>query len=113
MSRWENMDISSLDFPDLPEREEVLLNADGEPSETDSSFAKMVATTSEEKTEYRFYVRYGRGTIINPNLMGRRIDDKIYKFKKVSKATFELYRKYLLSKNLLFFTYARRSLMGE
>ena len=35
------------------------------------------------------------------------------KFKKVSKATFDLYKKYLSSKNLLHFTHARRSLMGE
>lgn len=113
MSRWENVDVSSLDLPDLPEREEVFLDVDGNPSEVHTAFAKKVSTTSEDKTENRFYVRFGRGTIVNPNLMGKRINDKLYTFRKVSKKTFDLYRKYLLTKNLLFFTYARRSLMDE
>lgn len=113
MSRWENMDLSGLDLPDLPEREEVFIGADGETSEPDSSFAKMVSTTTGDKTENRFYIRFGRGNIVNPNLMDKRINDKLYRFRKVSKKTFDLYRKYLLTKNVLFFTFARRALLDE
>ena len=113
MSRWENVDVSSLELPDLPERDEVFLDADGNPSEASLAFAKKVATTSEDKVENRFYIRFGRGTIVNPNLMDKRINDKVYQFRKVANKTFDLYRKYLLTKNLLFFTYARRALMDE
>jgi len=113
MSRWENEDITQLGLSKLPEREEVFLGADADSVEESKAFAKIVNTTSEDKQEQRFYIRFGRGEILDAHRMDKRIDEKLYKFKKVSKATFNLYKKYLSSKNLLHFTHARRSLMGE
>jgi len=113
MSRWENEDISELGLPDLPKRTEIFLDSNGGPSDEGTAFAKVVSTISEQEQEQRFYIRFGRGEILDAHRMDKRIDDKIYKFKKVSKATFDFYKKYLSSKNLLHFTHARRSLMGE
>tara|TARA_R100001244_G_scaffold24483_2_gene24791 strand:+ start:784 stop:1125 length:342 start_codon:yes stop_codon:yes gene_type:complete len=113
MSRWENADVSSLDLPDLPEREEIFLGADAKSVVESKAFAKIVSTASKDTEEQRFYIRFGRGEILDAHRMDKRIDEKLYKFKKVSKATFDFYKKYLSSKNLLHFTHARRSLRGE
>jgi len=113
MSRWENEDISELGLSKLPDRDETFLGIDANSVDESKAFAKIVITKSEEKEEKRFYVRFGRGEILDAHRMDKRIDEKLYKFKKVSKATFDLYKKYLSSKNLLHFTHARRSLMGE
>tara|TARA_Y100000296_G_C5145296_1_gene243333 strand:+ start:14 stop:355 length:342 start_codon:yes stop_codon:yes gene_type:complete len=113
MSRWENDDISQLGLPKLPDREEIFLGADADTVVESKAFAKIVSNKSEDKKELRFYVRFGRGELLDAHRMDKRIDEKIYKFKKVSRATFDLYKKYLSTKNLLHFTHARRSLMGE
>ena len=113
MSRWENEDVSELGLSKLPDRKETFLGVDANIVEESKAFAKIIATTSENKQEQRFYIRFGRGEILDAHRMDKRIDEKLYKFKKVSKATFDLYKKYLSSKKLLHFTHARRSLMGE
>jgi hypothetical protein len=113
MSRWENEDISDLGLSELPSRSELCLGVNADPVEESKAFAKIVSTVSQNKTEQRFYIRFGRGEILDAHKMDKRIDENIFKFKKVSKATFDLYKKYLLTKNLLHFTHARRSLMGE
>ena len=113
MSRWENEDISDLNLPDQPDRTEMFLGIGGNCTEENKAYAKIVTNKTNDKSEQRFYIRFGRGEILDAYRMDKRIDEKLYKFKKVSKATFDLYKKYLSSKNLLHFTYARRSLMGE
>ena len=113
MSRWENEDVTELGLSDLPERSAVFLGVGGDQVEESKAFAKIVTTTSDDKKEQRFYLRFGRGDILDAYRMDKRIDEKIYQFKKVSKATFDFYIRYLSTKNLLHFTHARRSLMGE
>ena len=113
MSRWENEDISNLNLPDQPDRTEMFLGVGGHNTEENKAYAKIVTNKTDDKSEQRFYIRFGRGEILDAYRMDKRIDEKLYKFKKVSKATFDLYKKYLSSKNLLHFTHARRSLMGE
>lgn len=113
MSRWENEDISDLNLPDRPDRTEMFLGIGGHRTEENKAYAKIVINETDDKSDQRFYIRFGRGEILDAHRMDKRIDEKLYKFKKVSKATFDLYKKYLSSKNLLHFTHARRSLMGE
>ena len=113
MSRWENEDISDLNLPDQPDRTEMFLGIGGHHTKENKAYAKIVINKTDDKREQRFYIRFGRGEILDAHRMDKRIDEKLYKFKKVSKATFDLYKKYLSSKNLLHFTHARRSLMGE
>jgi len=113
MSRWENEDISDLNLPDQPARTEMFLGVGGHNVEEGKAYAKIVTTNTNDKEEQRFYIRFGRGELLDAHRGDKRINNKIYAFRKVSKNTFDHYMQYLTNKNSLYFTKARRSLMGE
>ena len=51
MSRWENEDVSELGLSKLPDRKETFLGVDANKVEESKAFAKIIATTSENKQE--------------------------------------------------------------
>ena len=113
MSRWENEDLSDLNLPDRPDRTEMFLGVDGRHADEAKAYAKIVTTKTDDSTEQRFYLRFGRGELLDAHRADKRINDKIYGFRKVSRKTFDHYYRYLVTKNSINFTQARRSLMGE
>jgi len=108
MARWEDEDISDLN---LPNPEAIITNfvgKDGASVEEGKAFAKTV--TSSLGCQY--YIKYGRGEILDPyQIDSLRINGKLFTFKKVSQQAFVLYNKYLNNRNRLYFTRARRLIM--
>ena len=109
MSRWENADVSDLDLPPPDKIEEVFFGVGGETTVSDSAFAKTV--TSNGGTA--FYIKYGRGELIDPYNTDsfRSHSGPLFKFKKVCQKSFDAYITYLTSKNRWYFTQARRLTM--
>jgi len=113
MSRWENEDVSDLGIPDPAHVETKFIGLQGKNTTEDQAIAKSVISSDGSR---RFYVKYGRNEILDPyqtdsSYAGSRRQTHIYKFKKVSEETFDNYKKYLETKNRIFFTKARRFLM--
>ena len=113
MARWENEDVSDLNIPDPENVETTFLDVNGEQSVENKAVAKLVKSSTGSIT---FYIKYGRNELLDPHqtdssYASSRRQSHMYKFKKVSKDTFESYTKYLESKNRLYFTKARRFLM--
>ena len=113
MARWENEDISDLNIPDAPSVEEIFIDTNGKESSEEKGVAKSVKS-SDGSSQY--YIKYGRSELLDPHqadssYASTRRHAHMYKFKKVSEKTFEVYKKYLTSKNRIYFTRARRFLM--
>ena len=113
MSRWENEDVSDLNIPDPPSVEETFIDLNGKNVEERSAIAKFIKSSDGS---LRFYIKYGRNELLDPHQTdsshaSTRRHDHIYKFKKVSEETFNNYKKYLTTKNRIYFTKARRFLM--
>ena len=113
MARWENEDVSNLNVPNPISSQESFIGLHGKPTTEEHAITKSVVS-SDGST--RFYIKYGRGELLDPyqadsSYTTSRSRANLYKFKKVSQEAFENYNKYLESKNRLFFTRARRSLM--
>tara|TARA_R110002020_G_scaffold251416_1_gene465298 strand:- start:1103 stop:1450 length:348 start_codon:yes stop_codon:yes gene_type:complete len=113
MARWENEDVSGLGIPEPPHIETTFIGLKGDSTTEDQAIAKSVISSDGSK---RFYVKYGRGELLDPyqidsSYAGSRRQTNIYKFKKVPEQSFDNYKKYLETKNRIFFTKARRFLM--
>tara|TARA_Y100000361_G_C11147284_1_gene338821 strand:- start:544 stop:891 length:348 start_codon:yes stop_codon:yes gene_type:complete len=113
MARWENEDVSGLNIPDPEVTETIFIDLNGKHTSDDKAIAKRVDSSSGSCT---YYIKYGRNELLDPHqadssYAATRRQSHMYKFKKVSKATFDSYIKYLESKNRLYFTKARRFLM--
>jgi len=108
MARWENEDISDLNLPNPETTVISFVGKDGASVDESKAFAKTV--TSSLGSQY--YIKYGRGEILDPyQIDSLRINGKLFTFKKVSQQAFNLYNRYLNSKNRLYFTRARRLIM--
>lgn len=114
MARGENADLSGINLPEPENLDTTFLGLRGNITEEETAFAKCVVTTSENTQSSQWFIRMGRGEIIDPYEIDYGLSKKklsALKFKKVSKEAFENYKKYLECKNRLYFTRARRLVM--
>ena len=109
MARWENEDISKLNLPDPQVVSKIFIDKNAnETTNEDSAFAKV--TECDGKKNH--YIKYNRGAIVDPHHVdfnSRNNSNSI--FRKVSDKAFSNYCKFLESKNVLYFTMARRMVM--
>lgn len=110
MSRWENEDISDLSLPDPDITSYTFLDKNGKNTENQNLAVAKIASTNNKNV---YYIKYGRGEIIDPHHVDTNIytNDKYYTFKKVTDKAFAAYQKFLNTKNRLYFTTARRLVM--
>mgnify|MGYP003114650715 CR=1 FL=1 len=115
MARGEDADLTGLNIPEPEKLETVFLGLRGKDSEEEMSFAKCVKSyRSGDDVSSQWFIRMGRGEIIDPYEIDYGLSKKklsALKFKKVSKEAFDNYKKYLECKNRLYFTRARRLVM--
>ena len=112
MARWEDEDVSNLDLPEPTEITRIYLDKNGNETENESlGFAKI----SKDGDKSIYYLLYGRGEIVDPHHVDSNVRKRgsYYKFKKVDKEAFDSYAKFLNTKNRLYFTIARRKVMGR
>jgi hypothetical protein len=109
MARWENEDVSDLDLPDPTQVKKTYFDKNGKIT-TDDKLTFAIAVDVDEKDSY--YIKYSRGEIVDPHHVDYNFKNKNYTvFKKVCKEAFDMYHKFLQTKNRLYFTRARRYLM--
>lgn len=115
MARGENADISGLNLPDPQKFEILFVGIKGEETEENKALAKSVTSNQGyEDVSVQWFIRMGRGEIIDPYGIDSGYNQKRLaglKFKKVSEKAFDNYIKYLKCKNRLYFTKARRLAM--
>lgn len=107
----DDADLSGLNIPDRLYRSETFYGKNGILVDEQSALVKVLVVGKWEK----FFVWFWRGELFDPygpDLL-RKTQQESAKFKPISKEAFELYVKYLKTKNRLFFTRARRLAMGE
>jgi hypothetical protein len=111
MKRQDNVDISSLNIPEPPYRSEVFYGKGGNIVDESSAFAKQMTVG---KWDVHF-IWFWRGHLFNPygSDILRRSQEELAKLKKVSKDTFDLYMKYLKTKNTLYLTRAARKAIEQ
>lgn len=104
--RLDNADISELNIPEVPFRYETFYGKGGNIVDENSSLVKVFVQGKWEK----YFVWFWRGELFDPygTDILRKSQQESAKFKVVKKEVFELYMKYLKSKNRIFFTRARR-----
>ena len=111
-------EFSKMGIPDPTTTKVKFIGKNGEESDEYSSVAKTVQINyGFDDIRMQYYVRVGRGEIIDPfgidrNLNRKTIQDQ-YKFKKVGEKAFNSFMKYLTTKNRIHFTTARRLLVSE
>lgn len=111
MARWENEDVSGLNLPDPIKVLKSYYDKNGKIT-TDEKIAFAIEAEVDEKKSY--YIKYSRGEIVDPHHTDFNFKDKNYTvFKKVCQEAFEMYHKFLTTKNRLYFTRARRFLMEK
>ena len=115
MARHENEDVSELNLPEQ-NTNVSFFTTKGKKADEKNALAKTVETLNgDELFSKQFFIRYGRGEIIDPYSIDFGYSQKrlstMYKYKKVSKKAFLQYEKYLESKNRLYYTKARRLIM--
>lgn len=112
MSRWENEDVSDLN---LPEPENITRTHFDKNGNMTSNPENSVAKISECGEKRFYYVKYGRGELLDPHHIdsSMQIKRSYYTLKKVNQQIFDSYIKFLQTKNRLYFTKARRLLMEK
>lgn len=112
MSRWENEDVSGLNLPDPDTIVYTFLDKNGKEIENEQQAVAKIASLNTKNT---YYIKYGRGEIIDPHHVDTNVykNDKYYVFKKVTETAFASYKKFLTTKNRLYFTTARRLIMEK
>jgi hypothetical protein len=114
----QNDEFKRMGIPDPVNTLIKYLGRDGKESDEYSSVAKKIQIFySVDDVRYQYYVRVGRGELIDPfgvdsTLSRKKISDQ-YKFKKVGEKAFSHFLKYLQTKNKIHFTTARRLLVSE
>jgi hypothetical protein len=83
-----------------------------------SSLAKKVEVKySVTDLQYHYFVRVGRGELIDPyeanSTLSRKHVSEMFSYRKVSERVFNSFLKYLETKNRIHFTTARRLLLSE
>lgn len=110
MARWENEDVSGLNLPDPINISTKYIDKNGKEINTEQ-FAVAKIVTADDKNTY--YIRYGRGEIVDPHHTDVNFNrnESYFKLKKVDEKAFHTYVKFLTTKNRLYFTMARRIVM--
>jgi len=113
MARWENEDVTGMGIPKPNITEIKLFNKEGRECTDDRrAFVKTATTTLPDKnTLTKYYIRFNRGELVDPHSVDFNHKTSLSEFKKVSEACFKLYKKYLVTKNRLYFTRSRRLYM--
>jgi len=115
MARGENADVSGLNLPHPQKSDVLFLGVKGEETEEKRALAKCVTSNQGyEDVSVQWFIRMNRGELIDPYGIDSGYNPKrlaTFKFKKVSKQSFDNYQKYLKCKNRLYFTKARRLAM--
>ena len=110
MARWENEDVSDLNLPDPQKIDKVYFGKSASNVNKKEAFAYMATVDNS----YSYYILYDRAEIIDAyNDRFTRSSSSTRRFKKVSKECFDFYMKYLNTKNILYFTRARRLVMEK
>jgi len=111
MARWDNEDISGLNLPDPQDVQKIYFGKNAAvATETKEAFA--YTNTVDQSVSY--HILYDRAEIIDPyNDRFTRSSSTTRRFKKVSETCFNFYMKYLKTKNILYFTRARRLVMEK
>lgn len=107
--RLDDADLSGLDIPERPYRSESYYGKGGNLVDENAGLAKVLIVGKWEK----FFIWFWRNDLFDPygpDIL-RKSQQELAKFKIVQKETFELYVKYLKTKNKLFLVQARRSLV--
>jgi hypothetical protein len=112
MSRWENEDVSDLNLPEPENIVRTYFDKNGNITSNPESSVAKVSECDEKKV---YYVKYGRGELLDPHHIdsSMQIKRSYYMMKKVNQQIFESYVKFLQTKNRLYFTKARRLLMEK
>ena len=113
MARWENEDVSGMGIPEPVTSVVKYLNKEGRDCQNERyGFVKTVSTTLPDKSVFvKYYIRFYRGELVDPHSVDINFKSKIPEFKKVSEDCYKLYKKYLATKNRLYFTRSRRLFM--
>ena len=113
MARWENEDVSGLNIPEPIVSKVTYLNKDGKDCKDERhAYIKVVSTKMPDKSTFvKHYIRFTRGELADPHSVDFHNKGKAPDFKKVSEACYSLYKKYLITKNRLYFTRSRRLYM--
>jgi len=112
MARWENEDLTGLNLPEPCPIIKTFFDKNGKETE-DQDLA--LAKTSQMGDRINYYIKYNRGEIIDPHHTDYNNVRKNSNatFKKVNKKTFDTYSRFLKTKNVLYFTMARRMVMEQ
>jgi hypothetical protein len=113
MARWENEDVSGMGIPEPIRSEVKYLNKEGRNCNDERyAYTKTISTAMPDKTTFtKHYIRFNRGEFVDPHSVDIMFKSKTPEFKKVSEACYNLYKKYLITKNRLYFTRSRRLYM--
>ena len=110
MARWESEDVSGLNLPDPQSIKKRFYGARGEETEEKNAFASL----SDAGKNQFYYVLYERSEVVDAyNDRLTRSQSQTRNLRKVSKKCFDLYMKYLKTKNTLYLTRARRTMMEK
>tara|TARA_Y100000389_G_scaffold200415_1_gene240747 strand:+ start:2781 stop:3113 length:333 start_codon:yes stop_codon:yes gene_type:complete len=110
MARWENEDVSGLNLPDPQSTEKKFYGTRGVETEEKNAFASVSNTG---KSAF-YYVLYDRSEVVDAyNDRLTRSSSQTRNLRKVSKNCFDFYMKYLKTKNTLYLTRARRTMMEK
>jgi len=113
MKRHDNEDLTGMDIPAPPYRSETYFGKGGNSvADENSAFSKI---TTVGKWDV-YFIWFWRGVLFDPyngTDILRRSQETQAKFKKVDKETFELYMRYLKTKNMLYLTRARRKALEK
>jgi len=108
--RLDDADISGLDIPEKPFRSETFYGKGGNLVDESSSYVKVLTHGKWEK----YFIWFWMGELFDPYgpYILRKSQQESAKFKVVKVDVFELYMKYLKTKNRIYYTQARRLCMG-
>jgi hypothetical protein len=110
MAKWEDEDVSNLNLPDPQYTERKFYGAKGVETEEKNALASLVETGKSQS----YYVLYDRAEVVDAyNDRLTRSISQTRNLRKVSKKCFDLYMKYLKTKNTLYLTRARRTMMEK
>lgn len=107
-----------MGIPDPIQTKVTFIGKGGKECDEYSSLAKKIEVKySVSDLQYHYFVRVGRGELIDPyeansNLSRKHISE-MFTYRRVSERIFTAFFKYLETKNRIHFTTARRLLLSE
>lgn len=109
MKRGDNVSLDELNLPPAPYRNEVFFGKGGNIVDEASAFVKVLTVGKWEV----YFIWFWRNILFDPygSDILKRTQGEHAKLKKVSKETYDLYIKYLKTKNSIYLTKARRMAM--